>query len=1159
MSGKINLDFSSSIKQIEELKSAAQAFGQVMQDILSTSSRFGNIAQQAMTGVNQANLGMPGQASQAQGSNIDQLGSIKARMMENQQQINDFHRAHPGAVQFAAGKYRVPGSTGTFVKDLGGIYSEQAELKRKSREIEANQPRKAAGEDIANQVREAQAQAEKAPASFNTGTAMKFSALGYSMADLPGMLIRSAGVAGKDGDLKRIEQTIKGLEGSGDKNSAIAAGVLKDVAKSLKDAQSEFTKAVSAYNDPLTKEDPKKQVEATERLIQAMAGLDDTLQQSKDAERGSRGLKGGGGDGGGQREDTIGGLPPSRAVSIGKAVMAVAGAGVAGAQFAQQFSIGVGRAVVGGEIEKLMATGQFAEQKFRDTVASKDMTSVENMFRYRGDDLLGKKSQFLGASGFERAMSLAGEKQSMEVDLLRQERNAAKWGAIGQIGMGALQLGGAALTMGTGFGAVFGAGLAMNGIATVMGGGKDLISSFTGSPYSQLTGELATGAVGYGARMAYGEGFDQLSSQKQQALIVKYNAEQYATARGLQDAEMQRQRPMMAGYQEVINTIESQQQGAVLVGEYAARGGARAARAALDKQMPLAYKTAYQEERQLDLQAAQVAKYTNDRVVATDRHQKRDEKASKAPYMGFGASAGFGYLPPVTKAQDSSKVDDSEIPAASQNYKAKSELFFANMNAMKANADKSNETQATQGKMSTHARLEMSLSEFNRNRDQVTNVLGGSGVASEGQTERLTQLGRSGLGDFGSMINNMAGLNRATGGQDNTGKLETVLANAVASGFDKSRTSQQFAQTVIGLSEQANVSNVGVVAGTLREASAGLGIGGVADEKSMRLAATGIANYTNYTKQVTNTQGILGMSALYNQGMGLGQGGALASGMSNLELTDAIEQLKSGNVTSRNVKAMLSVSGKSKEELAKTLTFARSEKNELFKAAFRNKTGMDMDEVSSKVSELSKDKSPKGKKALQEYLEKYQGFAMETGATMTGVEAEGGVVAFNEIVKEKNPNNINVKNLLNKKVQNSPFTDVAKQQRQAFLDSLTAGALVNDKFGGGTKGVNGAVTKEERDLYFKSLEMGGQTSVIQSGKLAGKAITEDAYNNGTAEFKNEADKELKNLSRMDIIRNTNYAAAMQNSNIQQVYVTNLTDIQTFDARAEEIRRQLNKK
>jgi len=1303
---KVNLDFSSSIKQIDELKSAAEAFGRVIQDVLNTSSRFGGIVNQTMAGVNQANLGTSSAPAPFAGSNADLLGNVREKLKSNQQQISDFFRAHPGAKDVGDGRFKYTTAQGSGFKNLTPLFKEQKELKSQEKDlqkVDEDQKHKEGLKGFSEQVRST-VESRQAVDKFKTGTNFNFSTLGYSMSDLPGMIASSAKVGDREtGDLKKLAETIKGLQESGDKNSHIAADVLKDISKSLREAQGGFTKALEEFSNPDTTSTPEKQRAATEKLVEAMARLDQTMSQAKDAARGAKQLPGGGG-GGGSEDPQLMGLPFGRATQLGKGLLAAAGVAVGAVKFGQEMSIGLGRAVVGGQFDRIINQGTAAEQRFKDVYASQDMTDVENIFRFRGDMLLGKKQQFLGPTGFSKALGISADKQRMELNLLKQERDRDLLGAKGDIGLGLLQVlgGGAAALLGGPVGWVAGGAAMLSGGKDILAGGKGLINTYTQSPYSQLSGDLGTGLTGAMGRMMYGPQFSSLAGEKQQALMEEMRIKQYADARRIQDAEMQKLRPLMAGYQEIMNTIETQQEGAVLVGKYAQRGRENISRRVGLYTEPAQYymeavdrhtETRIKQEDKAEgdklqhtlMQSTNDAKYVKakensaslsigettkvaDLKAASQRlseERNYDDDLVKRTIIGIESAGQVKVKNPETSAYgqyqfirstantigkrigvenaydqmvnlpeaESKELQDKMFDEHYKDLKAPVERqqrlkagrflpkqilvglnqlgplhvqryletgedktggqiapyieklskkmnvqvpdqFYANIKEMQGersdfiNKMATTKTLADSGitppqsesalmnyagakGLTLPAMLEMSSAEFDRHQNQLTNVLGGSRVASDSQTGRMIQLGRSGLGDFSSLLGNVAGLNRAVGGQDNTGRLETILGNAVAAGFDKSRTAQAFTQSVTQLAEQTGITGTEGLAGTLRVAAGGYGLGGVADEKSLREAAAGVGQYASYTSQKSNITGILGTIAGMQSGLTFGKGGGITMGMSNPELVDAIEQLKSGNVTNPKVQDLLRTSGQSKENLSKSLENVYKNKSSYFEHMLKHRGNFDVQKYIKDSGIRDLDLNTKGgQDKFRSSVSEAMSRAREAGS-LSDI-GEGGAMAYVAEQFRLEAKTPDAKALINSQIKSSPFSDPGKQQMRAFIDSLTANANVQNKFG------VGGVNADERNLYFKSLEMGGQASVISQGKYKGQVISQETFEKGDKEFQNAANKELGNLNRLDIIRNTNYAAAVQNQNIQQVYITNFEDMLAINLKSDEIKRNINK-
>jgi hypothetical protein len=215
------------------------------------------------------------------------------------------------------------------------------------------------------------------------------------------------------------------------------------------------------------------------------------------------------------------------------------------------------------------------------------------------------------------------------------------------------------------------------------------------------------------------------------------------------------------------------------------------------------------------------------------------------------------------------------------------------------------------------------------------------------------------------------------------------------------------------------------------------------------------------------------------------------------------------------------ISGQNLQQLMESLNEVTRAKAAPINELIRARTGQD-------VAALIRNINPSN---LDEKFQKVMDLALEAGSQMN--LGQEGAMAFvaNQVAQNASPD---VMSKLNKRIKESQalFKDPAKQQLQGFIDSLTANAVVQDKLG-----ATGSITADDRKTYFDALKFG-----MSPIKVDGQEITEEVYNEGTAAFKQKADKQLMNLSRFDIARMTQNSAALADSSIQQVKIVNSQDI-----------------
>lgn len=141
------------------------------------------------------------------------------------------------------------------------------------------------------------------------------------------------------------------------------------------------------------------------------------------------------------------------------------------------------------------------------------------------------------------------------------------------------------------------------------------------------------------------------------------------------------------------------------------------------------------------------------------------------------------------------------------------------------------------GALSVGANLGFSVDEFDLMRAQAQNAGGvGAGPDNSGlRTQRLVQMSRSGRGSFEQLLGNVTAISKISGTGGNEQLLERIMSNAVASGFDKSRTAQEFVQTTTGIASSMGLTNVGGVSRQIGAISSLAGTG----ERGLSEAARG--------------------------------------------------------------------------------------------------------------------------------------------------------------------------------------------------------------------------------------------------------------------------------------------------------------------------------
>lgn len=439
------------------------------------------------------------------------------------------------------------------------------------------------------------------------------------------------------------------------------------------------------------------------------------------------------------------------------------------------------------------------------------------------------------------------------------------------------------------------------------------------------------------------------------------------------------------------------------------------------------------------------------------------------------------------------------------------------------------------------SRLEMAPHEFMQSANMVTNVLGnstgtaGGGIrASIDTTERMVALGRSGLGDFQSMLGNVAAINRTSGGQDNIARLEQVLGSAVAAGFDKSRTAQMFVQTTNDISRSMNVTNVGFTGQILGQSARLMSTTGLADERSLSAAAAGMGTYAQFTAQRGGLVGAFKSASMFAAGATLGGGAGILSGLSSMEAASMLAELENNSTPITNPKLNRLITMQGREGAANQIRAIRSGSNMATRSVM-NMMGGKFDSVLSAMQDAKSRGDDKQFNALQQ---NFLARANDVGETMGLGGNAGEAWAIQEMADRKIISQVDASGMLQQKINSgmNAFADPAKQRLRSYLDGITK------DFVGSTRGVRG----KQYDEYIAA---GGTPLSVSMNyeKFAGRPITpqalEDARKNNKELF-DAMTGTLDNTSSLDLVRGASLANAQLQGDSQKVYLTNARELAT---------------
>ena len=418
--------------------------------------------------------------------------------------------------------------------------------------------------------------------------------------------------------------------------------------------------------------------------------------------------------------------------------------------------------------------------------------------------------------------------------------------------------------------------------------------------------------------------------------------------------------------------------------------------------------------------------------------------------------------------------------------------------------------------------LGMTPSEFAQKRDLFSSVTK-TGAASMRDTTRMIRLSQGGFGSEEVLAGNIADLNRITGGRENNQRqLETVLANAVASGFDKARTSQAFLQSSQSIAETLRLSRVDTAANMLNTAQRYLAVDPTRwknDESALRAAQAGIQSYG----QISSTQeGVIGAyktSKIWDVTGGSMLATGFLKGTSAIEAGEMLKQLNDKNPTNATLVSMKQA-GMSTEQIKQALTVVRRGAIDLIDPFVRG--------IGQKIDP---------KKNLQGYISEYAGLAMNLG--MVKDRSTGMVMGLESAVLQ------------------GAITEEDASKKKRELDEAVAGGaakyknpqqIAAAKFVGdlwsASKQSDKSVTSEQYRSYVERM---GMPERSRSGKVFDEDFVKQyesfkttkgvAAPGGTqqSEFK-EYESMLQNMSKMDMA--TRLQSQMESGGGQKVYIEN---------------------
>jgi hypothetical protein len=644
---------------------------------------------------------------------------------------------------------------------------------------------------------------------------------------------------------KRINETVSRLE-SGSSADAM-------IGQAVRELSGEFRKQatiVSKITDELRnfsgtdKELAEKKAELAKAVSSAAESQERLADASKAAESILTGGGGGSGSGGGKSFVESFGEATRAIARITAAAQAIGGA-VLGFQGAQQAGY---RQDVYSNMQAVQAAGGVESIAFQRQMGAMNLTSGANVMRYFGN-YAAPDSQFsyLGTAGRRNADATARQMSQNELDIARRDQTLT----LGQFGLSALGRIGGGIAAGAGTGALTGAfggpigaagGALLGGLAglgSVLGSMGGLASEYGANQATRAQGGLAGTMFG---GLLYGGQSNQMADNARTQFFNEQMLRQDQRRQALQDAEMQRadvQRRIL-GYDEYRRGVSVRQAGASLIGGLSSSG--------------------FED------------------IIAG---------AGNIPVERAGTLPGR-----VLRGDTMSSMGTGELATRLRRR-------FLGTSQAEVQTAVSAEDQRVQPFIDMSASRGLSIPEFASIRNQLSGVL--SSGASYAQAGRLTDLSRAGLGSQEQLLGNVMGLQQTTGNQTGLKQLESVLASAVSTGFDRAQFAQRFVATVTELSASLRTSDTSRTASALGMTSQAL-TGQSGSLLGLSLAQQGLQQVGQFTGQTQGLTGTLKAMALFGAGGTVGTGANLIQGMNAFQLQqgqDIISKsLKTGNFSS---------------------------------------------------------------------------------------------------------------------------------------------------------------------------------------------------------------------------------------------------------------------
>lgn len=1125
----IKFDLSGMIRQIEEFTKAVEKLG------ISTQSSLSNMAQSAgglgrSVGSISSTRNQPTEPEfLTQTGNIAEAGRAQreaaaaAIQKANEEHLAAFQRNDPNyavTAEGVLGKYATT-SHGKALEPIAHV----SEITKGAEERLARDKAREATKGTGKFLTEGPLKTPAAEAaSIVNPVRMK---PGYSLADIPSGLS-----AQKDAKsvTSGLESAIQKLGANlTDSNAKISADILKVLHTRIGEKEAALTKAKEEFAAS------PNEVASQNKLVNAIAELTEAMEDGTRAEKESQRMQGGGGE---PPKKGIADWMQDKRVQYGAAVLAGTHLIATGAQQYLGAQITARNAVIGQELKIQQNIGATEQLRFKRAIESVDMSSGENILKYHGDMFYkgARGSEYLGAKGFQRANEEAffDHKRTEERD--REQRSQGRIGALKDIGIGVGAIvGSVAATLGSG-------GVATGlGIAGGLYGASQIASGVGGLFQNEMTSaasarEGITGLTGAAAK-TLGLSENELSRMRT-ARLTEDQVMMDNYSEGLRNAQVQQHAKDAFLIDKQLEAKSATRAAVQLVGRYALTP-----KQLIDTIEPLEKKDQefYDKlDRTHDVvksgfNRARIRGVTL-KTQKTEPQKTEPQKTEPKTFMdGFGGAFSGGLVGNDENVLGLKGATSGIGPFASGAKYAKA-ADDADLEALRKtgiNLTKRTE-RAPREQISTWASYGMSQAEWISKTAEVTNIMSDlrpdrskKDAAEVGRrTSRLLDMGYAGLGSQEQILGNVAALNNVTGQADNTSKLTQIMAQAVALGFDKSRTGQQFIGAVTDLSRSLGITETGAVGKSLALGASIMSATGTPNELSLAAAQKGMGEYAAYTSQTGGFVGAMKMRAAFGSGMSFGGGAGILSGKSAQQEMSWLSELSTGKITSVDLQDLLTLQTGTKDE--KIAKVKKSLEGQISAAGTQVRGQFDVTHgrgaYSSMIESIKSTKE--GSKERQAELLKFRAYTNEAAAQV-GIGSEAAMAAGMQTLQMSGA--VTAKEAYtqleaNKKAGKEMGIDPAARNLQKYIDE-------------NSKQFNKTNNAVDEKTYKEYLKAGGVGQIrVGSGKDE-KEVTLENIGKLTDTEKKEFKDKVNALTTVDLAQGAEQAYS-QTGNVQRVEITN---------------------